>query len=506
MLGLKRLFGRQANVTADPWSLSRGLIAWSKEDVWTIGDSVTGTLILGCTGSGKTSGSGAMMASAFLDAGYGGLVLTAKSDERDLWARYCHEAGRDEDLLVFGPSEALAFNFLDFELNRSGPGAGLTGNIVALFESVLEVADRSSGGGGRDDEGYWRRSCRQLITNVVDLLALAKGRIAVPDLYRLVVTAPTSIEQVHSESWREKSFCFQCLAEADKKPKSPSQSSDFEIVTDYFCLEWPSLSEKTRSVVMSTFTSMIDVLNRGTLRSLLGGETNVTPAATEEGKIILLDLPVKEFAEVGVFAQVIWKRAFQRHIERRDVKVSRRPVFLWADEAQYFVTSSDMLFQSTCRASRVATVLLSQSTANFEAALGSSQKGKAETTSLFGNLTTKIFHCNADPTTNEWASSLIGRTLQQFMSSNSSFAPADVIPPFFDSGRSGQSSAGFSESYEYELQPNAFSGLRSGGHENQGVVEAIVFLNGKAFRATGRTWLKTNFLQSGFNKGGRREK
>ena len=55
------------------------------ERPWTIRHAVEGTHIFGGPGSGKTSGSGATIARAFLNAGFGGLVMTAKADERELW-------------------------------------------------------------------------------------------------------------------------------------------------------------------------------------------------------------------------------------------------------------------------------------------------------------------------------------------------------------------------------------------------------------------------------------
>ena len=186
------LFGRRPKATKSPWPLSQALLHWSPRDAWTIGDSVEGTLVLGATGSGKSSGSGRTLAKAMLAAGYGGLVLTAKKDERAQWERYCRETGRESDLLVFGPDQPLRFNFLDHELRRPGEGAGLTENIVNLFSTVLEVADRGAGGGdGRDSDRYWRLASRQLIRNLVDLSVLAKWRVSVPGLYRTVVSAPT---------------------------------------------------------------------------------------------------------------------------------------------------------------------------------------------------------------------------------------------------------------------------------------------------------------------------
>lgn len=485
----------------DRWDLSAPLLHWVKGCPWSIRDAVAGCLILGATGVGKSSGSGRKIALAMLKAGFGGLVLTAKPDERQAWEGYCRAAGRLADLATFGPDEPLRFNVLDHELNRKGSGAGLTENIVNLLSTILEVADRNSGsGGGREDEGYWKRANRQLCRNLVDLLSLAKGRITIPDLYQAVITAPTSRAQARSDDWRSQSACFRWLSAADERAKTPRQQADFAIVADYFLVEYPALSEKTRSVIVSTFTSMVDVLNRGIFRDLFSTETNITPEEVTEGKIILIDLPVKEYGEVGLFAQVLWKHAFEKSIERRLAVGNPRPVFLWADEAQNFVTSYDMQFATTCRAARVAMVLLTQNYSNFIAALGGEQKARAETDSLFANLNTKVLHANGDPVTNEWAASLIGRTRQLLASGNSSYGPDDLASMLIGLPglRScGSASSGFSEAFEYEVQPQEFTRLRTGGPENDWCVEGVVFQNGRVFRESGRTWLPVTFRQNG---------
>lgn len=482
------------------WDLSATLLPWRSGEPWSIRDAVEGTLIAGTTGSGKTSGSGRALAMAMLRAGFGGLVLTAKSDERSVWESYCRAAGRSEDLIVFGPDSSLRFNFLDHEMRRGGQGAGHTENIVGLFSTVLEIAERNSAGGGaggRDDESYWRRANRQLCRNLVDLLVLAKGFVSVPDLYRLVLSAPTSREQVGDDAWKKESLCFRYLADAEQRPKTPRQSADFELVADYFLVEYPSLSDRTRSVVVSTLTSTVDVLNRGLLRDLFSGESNITPEAVERGSIILIDLPVKEFAEVGLFAQALWKHAFQRSIERRRIAENPRPVFLWADEAQHFLTSYDMQFQTTCRAARVATVLLTQNYSNFLAALGGGERGRAEADSLLANLNTKIFHANGDPVTNEWAASVIGRSRQFLANGSTSYAPEarHAAALGFPCLASGNVSGGFSEAYEFDIQPSRFTTLRTGGPSNHWEVDAIVFQGGRLFHSTRKTWLPVCFKQ-----------
>jgi hypothetical protein len=490
-------FWRRSNgrfvATAGQWRASQPLVMWSKKDAFTLNDAFAGVCVMGATGSGKSSGSGRALARAYLRAGFGVLVLAAKSDEASVWETYCRETGRSRDFVRFDASGKYRFDPINYELNRSGEGAGHTENIVSLMSSLLEIADRNSGngGGGKEDEGYWKRALRQLLRNLVDLIILSKGRVSVPDLYRLVLSAPTSPAQLRDPDWQKDSFLFRSLGEADKRPKTPRQRHDFEIVTDYFLSEFSSLSEKTRSVIVSTFTSMVDVLNRGLLRELFCTDTNITPAAIEEGKVLVVDLSVKEYADVGLFAAILWKHAFQKHIERRNVNQSPRPVALWCDEAQTFVSSYDQQFQTTCRAARVSTVLLSQNLSNYYAVLGGGEKGKALADSMLGNLNTRIFHANGDSVTNEWAASMIGRS-RQYMVNVSNSHDAHVLESFH--GRS-QSTGGVSEIFEYTVQPSAFTKLRTGGPANKYLIDSIIFSNGACFHATGRPHLSCAFSQ-----------
>lgn len=460
----------------------------------TIGQACEGIGILGGTGSGKTSGSGQFFARAFVNNGFGGLVLCAKKDERQLWESYCATAGRQDDLIVFGPDSPWRFGFLDFELSRGGAGAGLTENIVNLFMTVIEVSERNGGKSSQGGEQYWTRALKQLLRNLTDLLVTAKGRIAISDLYRLAVSAPTSLEQVQSEGWRSSSFCFACLAEADKRPKTRRQQEDFGLVADFFLLEWPALSEKTRSVVLSTFTSLADVLNRGELKKLFSCETNITPQHIERGKIIVVDLPVKEFGDVGLFANVLWKNCFQRSIERRDVSANPRPVFLWQDEAQLFTSDLDQQFQTTARSSRVATVLLTQSISNFYAVMGEGQKGKAQVDSLWGNLNLKVFHAQGDASTNTWTAEMIGRSKQYFVNGSTSRSNEDAYAALFGGGNV-QNSGGFSEQMEFEVQPSHFLSLRTGGAANRFMVDALLFSPVTRFKSTGKNYMPVTFRQ-----------
>jgi type IV secretory pathway TraG/TraD family ATPase VirD4 len=487
---------RKRRPSRDKWKLSQPLLHWGDDEYWTIGDSFENTLVVGATGSGKSTGSGYQIAESAIRAGYGMLVLLAK-DDREFWERICKRAGRRRDLVFFGPKEPWRFNFLDYELNHGGRGAGLTENVVSLFSTVLEMSERNTGkGGGREDEGYWRRSCRQLCRNAIDLLLLASGRVSIPDLYRVIVSAPSSLDETHAEAWQKHSYCFQCLKQAETRNKSKSQQKDFELVADYFLIEYPALSDKTRSIIVSSFTSMVDVLNRGLLRDLFCTETNITPEAVEDGYIVVVDLPVKWYGEVGLYSQALWKLMFQTAIERRNRRTSPRPVMLFADEAQFTVSSNDMHFLSTCRSSRVATVYLTQNISNFYAALGGRDNATVEADSVFGNLNTKIFHANGDHVTNAWAANLIGQERQHFFNSGVNHQrPHDTFDMMLGLGSGMSASAGASEQMAFAVEPSEFTRLKTGGRRNRWCIDAVVFQSGRIFPSTGRTWRFVSFKQ-----------
>lgn len=138
-------------------------------DLWTIGDACEGVQIFGTTGSGKTSGSGQTIARAFLRNDFGGLILCAKIDERELWERYARETKREDDLVIFAPDQPHRFNFLDYEYGRQDAGGGITENVTRLFQRAMEMMEggRSAGAG---NDPYWQRAAMQMLRNAVDML------------------------------------------------------------------------------------------------------------------------------------------------------------------------------------------------------------------------------------------------------------------------------------------------------------------------------------------------
>jgi type IV secretory pathway TraG/TraD family ATPase VirD4 len=382
-------------------------------------------------------------------------------------------------LIIFGPNQPHRFNFLNYELSRPGVGAGHTENLVRLFTTVMEVAERKGGHGGSNQD-FWERTTKQLLRNCIDLVAIARGRLMLKELYDVLVTAPQTPEEVRSDGWKKSSFCWRCIREGEARPKSAQQAHDFQHATDYWMREFPGMSSRTRSIIVTSLTSMMDIFLRGVLHDLFCTSTTIVPELTHEGAILVIDLPVKEYTQLGQLSQTLFKYVWQRASERRDVRHHPRPCFLWCDEAQFFATATDAEFQSTARSSRIATVYLSQNIGAYYNHLGQS-----DTHSLMENLGTKFFHANGDPMTNNWAADLFSKSWQ--------FRGSTSVGTAHEKTTSKNYAA--SDSLDFEVLPGEFTTLRKGGPDNDFCVEAIAFQGGRIWHGTSKNSIKVGFNQ-----------
>ena len=467
------------------FNLDSVLYRFNGTENFTIRQACEGVQIFGGIGSGKTSGSGAALAKSYLRAGFGGLVLCAKKDELDTWKRYAEETGRSKSLLIFDVSGKFTFPFLQYEVSRKGEGAGNTANLVRLFSTVHEAMEKSSGGGGSDP--YWNRAMEQLLRNAIDLSLLARGEVSVPVLYDIIMSAPRTTEQRDSEEWRESSFCWKLLTEANQRKRTKWEQYDFDSTVTYWLEEFATLPPKLLSSIVSIFTSIGDNFMRRPFRMLFAENPEdkkkiLYPEYSQKGAVIILNMPVKEFGAAGRTAQIVYKYMWQQAVERRNTQESPTPVFLWVDEAQNFATEYDMQFQATARSSRACTVYLTQNLANYYAEMGGTHS-KYRVDSLIGNLQTKIWHSNSEPETNSAASETIGKSWQTRFSTSESVAGGG-----FTMGQSEQ------HSFDYDVIPQAFTKLRKGARLNNYKVEAYIFQNGRVW-SNGKTNLKAIFKQ-----------
>jgi hypothetical protein len=210
-------------------SLDAPLLKWSRSDVFTVRDLLNNVAIYGRSGSGKTMYSGRHLGRAIAkNLKSTGLIHAAKPEDRRMWEGIFEEAGRRDDLIVFGPRESLRFNFLDYELRHGGYTRNLTKVITTIGESLRSGDSHSS-----ENADFWEREQEREIYNAVEVVKLATGRVSAPDLQRFISGAATSPEMLATESWR-KGFHSQCIAQAFEKEKGAIEQHDFELALDYW--------------------------------------------------------------------------------------------------------------------------------------------------------------------------------------------------------------------------------------------------------------------------------
>jgi hypothetical protein len=279
--------------------------------------------------------------------------------------------------------------------------------------------------------------------------------------------------------------------------KSKNKVLEFEKLTlNYFQKEFPNMDAEPRSSIVSMFTGLADCLLREEMRDILSCDTSdpdytpdYLPQDTFKGKIIIFDLSIKEFEETGKMAQLIFKTIFQKAVEKHRENVldksSMKPIFLWIDEAQFFLTKNDVLFQTTARSSKVCSVYLTQNYSNYLAFVGSNRE-KSTVDSFLAVLQTKFFHCQSDPVTNEdYVVKLIGKSYQTKQSSTA------VV----GSSNSEHTTSNQSVELEHKILPWQLDQLQKGGEANDKKVQAYVY-------QSGRTWKETmdNFGLVEFNQ------
>jgi type IV secretory pathway TraG/TraD family ATPase VirD4 len=432
------------------------------------------------------------------------LVLTVKPDEKNTWVEYCTQTNRLDDLIILERSGEYHFDFLDYEYNRSGDGSGITDNIVNVLKTVIHAG--KSDQGQMANEGFWEDALDMLLFNVVDLCVLAHGKLKIDDLYIAVQNLPKSkSDVVQPTSDADDPFAqllyqakLNVARQAEQRKRifqknNPDKSFDvksdkglasFKKVMHYFMSDFPGLSDKTRSVVEHSFFGLLFRLIREPIKSLICSPTpNFSPDDCFNGKIILLNLPIKQFDKVGRDAQILFKYVWQRAMERRTTDNNKMPVFLWADEAQNFLHEHDIDYQATARSSKVCTVYLTQNLPNYFAHLGG-RSGEFQVKSFLGTMGTKIFHANADMETNKYASDLIGQQEVWKENKGSQFVGGFTM------------SEGTSQDRDFVIHPEDFTAMRTGGPINKYLVDARIHRQGMPWFSTTRNDRKISFKQS----------
>ena len=107
--------------------------------------------------------------------------------------------------------------------------------------------------------------------------------------------------------------------------------------------------------------SQLQPMLRSRFRSFVDGSEQLPLEETLEGRIIVLDFPVSRYGSSGRLLQILLKMLWQRMVDSRG---RGAPTFLWADEAQYFLTPQNLSFLQTARGHDANVLMLTHTVAH----------------------------------------------------------------------------------------------------------------------------------------------
>jgi hypothetical protein len=446
--------------------------------------------ITGQIGSAKTTGVGANLAHGLLShpSRPAAWVVCQKPDEGARWLRYAEQAGRLGDVIHVTPGGKHRIDILEHEVSTFGGGVEQAKSLLGV---LMEVANRNRQRNSADS--FWPESAEMMMGHSMHILKKAGHPCGLKNLLLFCQSLPNSPEQLKDPAWRVKSYSVNCLMAA---AKLHPEDDVLQMSGDWMTGEWPTLSDKTRSIVYSVSTITISKLLTNQFADLLNGTSTFTPEkAMEEGKIVIWDTPGSVFGPPAQLASVAIKLLFQRAAMRRDLSKPCRPLILWCDEAANFcVPDLDAMFLSQSRQFKCICCNIVQNLPLVVTALGANEAARHQAQAWISNHSTIIGCANSDPETNKLLSALAGEEKEtMYGGSGGTQQNFDPLDDFM--GRStSHAHASWSEQYRPALPPEWFLGLAKGGKPHF-TTEAYVFQSGRIFNSTGRTWMRGSWKQ-----------
>jgi len=468
--------------------LDKALLHWTEYDPFRVRDLLNGgCLILGRTGSGKTSSSGRQLMQAIVDnRNSGGLILAAKpEDVGDIKAVF-EKAGRLNDLIVFSAESGLGFNLLGY-LGHEDPR-----NIVKCLMTIGKAMERE--GGNDHKHAFYETLYKRYLENDVIALKAAGEPITADRILSFLMSAATSKAQQENQQWQDNSYHNRMMeqAAANVMTGSPLVQHDFKLSAEFWVREYPLMDGEVRSNGLAGVMNILHTFNQGIVRQMVSSHTNCSPDDILKGKWVVVDFPPSTWGEVGSFICAGWKYLTQMAILKRQATEQDAFCVIWVDEAHQFVSDTDAYFIAQCRSHKGALIYLSQSVSSFYAAL-KGDGGKAQADALLANFSHVIVHVS-DAETAKWASSKLGKRREMmFSGSNSPGKETTLLDQMFGQN---QMSMSFSVRYEDVLQTEAFLVGRTGGPDNNLLADAIALKSGEPF-SNGMNYLRVVFSQRG---------
>ena len=368
--------------------------------------TLSNTLILGGTGSGKTVSGLSPLLSAMLSYRLSDgtvpamLVIDPKKELQDKVRKVLAAKNQSDRLVVIGECDPIAMYTTECALSPSD-----------RFEQLREFTPISKLG---QDQSYWENLGRGMVLDWVTLeleYAHQTGGL------RLIKILLQELGIKHSDAiefWPQllALLSFTCAGNTNlkrtnnaliKRCKSIAMDSpSMNVLEPYVGVA--ELSQQWCYVVMSSQSIVGTLASADIARfvdlDILADSNRRTTEIAEligHGKVILF-CPEPSVAH-DVAAKAIKRKVYDAVFDRKNME---QPIFIVVDEAQTFLTETETNLIDRCRAYRSIVVVATQSIASLKHALGSNVAAQLATEIFAANLPSKFVFRSTDAETVAW--------------------------------------------------------------------------------------------------------
>ncbi len=330
---------------------------------------VTGLLVLGAIGSGKTAYVLRPGVFGLFDhpSRPGGLVMDSKAALVEPLAAALAAAGRANDLLPIGPTQPTKWN----------PLHAPTVSAATLADFCLTVIENINDAPYGADSRWIRNGSTHLLEGVIGLLRLRFGYVtalAVREFFQLLVTVTAGADEPGATAGKHIETLF------DGTNVETDESEQFEHFAGLVIARM-SEDEKFRTIYVSELMQMlVPLTSPGVCETFNAPESELDmpswPQAIKAGLVVVLDCNAKAVPSLAVVLGMLLKLGFQQtmmarvQLARAGVCDNERFMALVIDEYQEYASPGDPEYAAVCRESKSMTVLATQGFASIESRIG----------------------------------------------------------------------------------------------------------------------------------------
>ncbi len=380
-------------------------------------EGVRSTLVLGGTGSGKTTSVILPMLDALLRRGFGGVILDVKGNLGAQTRELAKACGRLDDVVEFGSSpdacatnlladmkqheiadffQVLAVNGVEHDANISwhSKGGSLAADVAQVLTSLSQV----------------ERNChfsRQFTPTLKAVFTALSNHVFAANLWKFYCQELGELRAHHQYSQKPdylmeaealyhavNAECFHILLPEDH------QASKRDVITAQQQKTWMLQGILKRLKCIQVTHDLMDRFSSLTEATV---PLNFTDLVYRQKKIVLVHFSPDCGPTGALLSHCIKERFYQSILKNGSRLASDQYTFMIADEFQHILDVdserplNDMELFGLSREFRNINIIASQSMASLYA------KGRTHAvSSLLGNCTTKILLQNSDPETLDW--------------------------------------------------------------------------------------------------------